>query len=673
MSTTIRDFKVPHGTIIGAQQDNYLHLIGSSSGNSVGIAAEGIDTNIGITITPKGNGEVHINGNVNITATSGLSYAGYTPNTELYVDSTNSAASSTSLVFDGTNLTVAGKVTAGAFIPTSATVPINGVYSYAVNSVGISANSTGVVFITSGKVGIGQAPTTYVLETSQDVSIHGLRVGLGNSGVASNIVLGTSSLSTNTTGNNNIAVGNCNLRYNTTGTNNISVGNSTLSVNILGSGNIGIGNSALTNNTTSILALGSIIGGSNYTNSGTYNNVTLSRVSGSTPTTYPVADIVVQNGIVTSVTLVSNGSGFTDTTTVLTAPTSAIGNVGSGFCVPVSSLISGSDNIGIGNYSLYCNKTGLHNSAIGTSSLYSNTVGNNNISNGFSSLYSNTIGNDNISTGSYSLYSNSSGCSNLASGSNSLYANISGNDNIALGDSSLYSNTDGSNNISIGVMSLQSNIHGNNNVAIGYTAGYNPSTGITTACNNTFLGYGTTATANGINNSTALGNGAIITASNQMVYGNTSVTVNLMNGAVLIGTTTNINNSTLVVNGVIESLSGGIRFPDGTTLSSATSGTLTSFTTNSLQQVTIDSFSKNSYRTAKYLVQISSLASTYHVIELLLIQNGNTAYLSQYGEIVTNSSLGIFDSSISGGIVNLLFTPTTPITTLRILRQTLSI
>lgn len=140
----------------------------------------------------------------------------------------------------------------------------------------------------------------------------------------------------------------------------------------------------------------------------------------------------------------------------------------------------------------------------------------------------------------------------------------------------------------------------------------------------------------------------------------------------LIDTTSNINNSKLVVNGTIETLSGGLRFPDGTLLNSATSGTLTGYTTSSIAQVTIDSFSTASFRTAKYLVQITSNVS-YHVIELLLIQNGTNVYLSQYGEIFTNLSLGVFDASIVAGNVHILFTPTNAATTLRILRQTLSV
>jgi hypothetical protein len=51
--------------------------------------------------------------------------------------------------------------------------------------------------------------------------------------------------------------------------------------------------------------------------------------------------------------------------------------------------------------------------------------------------------------------------------------------------------------------------------------------------------------------------------------------------------------------------------------------TSTGQTTSSTSQVSIDSFSASTYRTAKYLAQITS-GSAYHVIELLLIHDGTT-------------------------------------------------
>ena len=89
--------------------------------------------------------------------------------------------------------------------------------------------------------------------------------------------------------------------------------------------------------TTAVTGLGTITGGTGYTN-GTYTGVQLSYVSGPTGATYPTANITVTSGAVSSVTLVSGGAGFSDIGTVLTASNSLIGGTGSGFSVPVTAL-----------------------------------------------------------------------------------------------------------------------------------------------------------------------------------------------------------------------------------------------------------------------------------------------------------------------------------------------
>ena len=43
-------------------------------------------------------------------------------------------------------------------------------------------------------------------------------------------------------------------------------------------------------------------------------------------------------------------------------------------------------------------------------------------------------------------------------------------------------------------------------------------------------------------------------------------------------------------------------------------------------------------------------------------------FMLQYGEIVTASSLGLFDAEIVGGSLNILFTPTNNITTIKLVR-----
>lgn len=96
------------------------------------------------------------------------------------------------------------------------------------------------------------------------------------------------------------------------------------------------------------------------------------------------------------------------------------------------------------------------------------------------------------------------------------------------------------------------------------------------------------------------------------------------------------------------------------------------FTTSSTSQVTVDSFPISEFRSAKYEVQVTS-GSKYHLIELRAVHNGTDVWLAQYGEIQTDGSLGTFDSTIQSGNLQILFTPTNSITTLKIYRNSLVI
>ena len=90
----------------------------------------------------------------------------------------------------------------------------------------------------------------------------------------------------------------------------------------------------------------------------------------------------------------------------------------------------------------------------------------------------------------------------------------------------------------------------------------------------------------------------------------------------------------------------------------------TAVTTAAATQFTLDSFSTTTYRSAKYLVQISS-GSEYELLELALIHDGTTVYLSQYGNIKTGATLGVFDATISTGTLSLLATPNNAVTTFK--------
>ena len=64
--------------------------------------------------------------------------------------------------FGSQNTTTTGTSTAASFIPTSSTAPTNGVYLPAANSVAISTNGTGRLFVDStGNIGVGSASNVY--------------------------------------------------------------------------------------------------------------------------------------------------------------------------------------------------------------------------------------------------------------------------------------------------------------------------------------------------------------------------------------------------------------------------------------------------------------------------------------------------------------------------------
>jgi hypothetical protein len=83
---------------------------------------------------------------------------------------------------------------------------------------------------------------------------------------------------------------------------------------------------------TPVTTLGTIAGGSSYTN-GTYLNVSLTGGSG----LGAVANITVSGGAVTAVTLTQGGTGYVVGNT-LSAAASTIGGTGIGFSVPVSAV-----------------------------------------------------------------------------------------------------------------------------------------------------------------------------------------------------------------------------------------------------------------------------------------------------------------------------------------------
>lgn len=92
--------------------------------------------------------------------------------------------------------------------------------------------------------------------------------------------------------------------------------------------------------------------------------------------------------------------------------------------------------------------------------------------------------------------------------------------------------------------------------------------------------------------------------------------------------------------------------------------TLITSTTSSNQVAML--YSSTTYRTSRVVAQITS-GTSYQTSQLSIIHDGTNTYMTQYGDIYTSgSALGTFDSNISGGYLQLLFTPVNSVTTVKL-------
>ena len=85
----------------------------------------------------------------------------------------------------------------------------------------------------------------------------------------------------------------------------------------------------------------------------------------------------------------------------------------------------------------------------------------------------------------------------------------------------------------------------------------------------------------------------------------------------------------------------------------------TLYNTSAVTQVGITTFKKAEFRSAKFMVQATNTTdSTYMIAEILLIHDGTTPSITEYGIIFTGSAReATFDADISGDDVRLLATP----------------
>jgi trimeric autotransporter adhesin len=243
------------------------------------------------------------------------------------------------------------------------------------------------------------AITPAKLQTATDFTVNGLTVGKGAGAVATNTVVGASTLSSNTSGSRTTAIGSSVGANLTTGARNTLIGNNILATATTSVDNVMIGDyvgRAYTG--SSSVAIGAQALGNGTSNSGD--------------------------------NLIAIGQGA------------------------LNSNAGGANNTAVGASALTSNTTASNNTAVGYQALYNNTGGNGttaatNTAIGYQALYSNSIGYGGVSIGYQAGYTNSTGALNTFLGNQAGYSTTSSN-NTFLGATAGYAVTSGAKNTIIG-------------------------------------------------------------------------------------------------------------------------------------------------------------------------------------------------------------------------------
>ena len=239
--------------------------------------------------------------------------------------------------------------------------------------------------------------------------------------------------------------------------------------------------------------------------------------------------------------------------------------------------MAGTVNTATGLNALRTNTKGDRNTATGGGALQGNTTGNN-TANGESALQSNTTGFNNTAVGSGALSQSSTGSGNTAAGHGALIFNITGSNNTAFGRSALESNTTGYGNTAIGRFADVSASDLTNATAIGANA-------VVDASNKIRLGDDAVSEVEAAGSFHTIGGGFIAGATT--TYGDGTIDLsagtdlNIDAGTLFIDSTNDrvgvgivSPNSTLEVAGVIHSTAGGIKFPDSSIQTTASTGSI---------------------------------------------------------------------------------------------------
>ena len=161
-----------------------------------------------------------------------------------------------------------------------------------------------------------------------------------------------------------------------------------------------------------------------------------------------------------------------------------------------------------------------------------------------------------------------------------------------------------------------------------------------------------------VNSNTAVGDAAItgnFTANNIFLN-----SLNLANGtsniAVTIPTTTQVSNNQFYLNA-------------NGSWSTVSSGFVGAVSISSLTTTIVDSFEFTTYGAAEYIVSAKdNNANNQYATKIMMTHNSGSVYMTEYGVLLTNTSIGSFASTSNSTHAILNFTSTTSNATIKFIR-----
>jgi hypothetical protein len=190
----------------------------------------------------------------------------------------------------------------------------------------------------------------------------------------------------------------------------------------------------------------------------------------------------------------------------------------------------------------------------------------------------------------------------------------------------------GTTSIATTLATVNSNIGTFNNVTV------NAKGLVTSASNVTYL----TAEADTL--ATVTGRGA--TTGTAITLTNATNSTSVSTGALVVTGGVAINADLVVKGNSVDTTSGGTIIAARTAVQA---------TVATVSATAVDTWAIATYRSAKYVVQITQ-GSNYQVSEVLVIHNGTTTFMTEYAVLETNGALGTFTTDISSGNGRLIVT-----------------